>query len=210
MNRLVKLAFMLCCLTLVFLVMTDEICHGETIKTYELTATKYDSFAFYNNNTNQFHFNAWGDTFVGEGAGEYDSFWVFELDLPANAVITGALLRVKANSTLSTSSTCTFFALVTDNRWETSSRLNTTSSADAAAIGGIATQGSGIDWTFPSMTDDTWYESPDLTSLLEARLDDGDYDPAHAENKCFGMRLDYKSGLDAYRVSSKPRLGGQD
>lgn len=164
--------------------------------TFQVAPANQEDTSSVRGNINDFA-NASGWLFIGYSSFttySYDGYVRFASTIPIGSTITAATLEMRCDYTNGGTSNWTVLALATDNKWETTNGFNTTSYANGNALTAISTQGSGATWTPAGWTAGTWYTSSSIVSVVAARIDDGDYDPGHAENKYIGIKIRYDSG----------------
>jgi hypothetical protein len=132
--------------------------------------------------------NAWNSTLNGTYVNvPYSSdgrraFFRWQLDIPAGSTINSAHLEIKSNAAYSSATTMRLQAVASDSCPALTTLPYAWSVTSACA-----------DWTPTTWASGTWYESPDLTDVIQEVIDR----PGYAENNYLGLRVSYVSG--AYR-----------
>jgi hypothetical protein len=172
--------------------------------TYQVEANIYDdTFAWPFDNTNRYHFDDNGDVFLGDLYSPHHGFWKWPLTIPVGSTITSAVVQLRCSTADATGiAPVRLKALQADNKWESAGGFNTTNYANATALTNIPTQGPTISWDVPaSLTAGTWYSSPDISAIVQTRIDDLNYDPLHPDRRFFGLRAYHDLGdTNKYKV----------
>lgn len=133
----------------------------------------------------------------------YNAYWRWAIDIPKGSTITSAYVRIRADYTNSGSLNAAFSALAPDNRWNSSNGFAVTNYAAGTDLNNIPRQGVAVPWNnLPTWTMGTRYLSPDISGLVQARIENADYDPLDERGKYFGLALEYVSG-SGYRVGTQ-------
>jgi hypothetical protein len=157
----------------------------------------YDTNGFNNSNGWQFF------GYSPYTASYYDAYWRWPLTIPRGSTITRAYVRIHSDYSNSGPFNAAFMALVTDNKWETINGFNTINYPNGTALDSISHQGVPVEWNnIADWTSGTWHEGPDITDLVQDRIDDADYDPIDIEDRYFGLVLYHISG-SAYRTATQ-------
>jgi len=112
------------------------------------------------------------------------------LDIPRASKITSSNMSVKAMDTWGSDQTHYITCLQDDDKWTDGNGFNGTNYADKAALDAISTYTGNVGWVPGTWVVGTWYDSPDLSSLLQQRIDDSTYDPTDSENKHCAFSID--------------------
>jgi type IV pilus assembly protein PilY1 len=132
--------------------------------------------------------NAWNGTTNGQyihwpyGSDGRRTFLRWQLDIPAGSTINSAYVRVKANYNYSSSATVRLTAISSDDCPSFATLPYAWSITSAYA-----------DWELGTWTTNGWYDSPDLTAVVQEVLDR----PGYEAGNYLGLRASYVSG--AYR-----------
>ncbi|MBN2582731.1 MAG: hypothetical protein JXL80_06650, partial [Planctomycetes bacterium] len=111
------------------------------------------------------------------------AFWRWPITIPAGATITSATLEIKSDGTSGDSNTSTMRVQLIDSDSCPSFTSNPYNSTVTAAY---------VDWTLPATwTADEWYESSDLSSLVQSFIDRAGY----TSGNYLGLRGEQASGL---------------
>ncbi|MBN2584649.1 MAG: DNRLRE domain-containing protein [Planctomycetes bacterium] len=130
--------------------------------------------------------NAWNGSTTGEyihwpyGSDGRRAFLRWELDIPAGSTINSAYVQVKANQAYSTAGTVRLQAIDDDDCPAFTSSLPYAWSVDS----------NYVDWELGQWSADTWYDSPDLTDVVQAVVDMQGY----GSGNYFGLRAAWVSG----------------
>jgi len=110
--------------------------------------------------------------------------------IPAGATITGAYLQLKAYSSVSTT-TCKV-------KIHFEAADNPTAPTTGSDLAGRSL-GTGVSWTIPAWTADTWYDSPEIKTALQAVINRGGW----SNNNALQVHIvDDSSSAGAYRQGS--------
>lgn len=147
-----------------------------------------------------------GHQYVGYSAltgAIYDSYWRWPLTVPKGATIVEAYVRLRSNYTTSGLVDTALEALSPDGKWEESGGFGADNYPDGMTLTDIPRQGLSVVWDLmPDWTVGDWYQSPDIANLVQARIDNGDYDPFDINYRHFGLVLSYTAG-SGYRVATQ-------
>lgn len=127
------------------------------------------------------------------------AYFRWALDIPAGSTINSAVIKMKASVDRTGEFTAEIYRLSQSSSpaWQDSNGFNTTNYSDGTALDAISTSGSSVSYAPPSWTTDTWYESSDITTLVQAAIDDATYDPDDAETKYIGLKIHFGDAVYA-------------
>ncbi|RJP67399.1 MAG: hypothetical protein C4532_14630 [Candidatus Abyssobacteria bacterium SURF_17] len=138
-------------------------------------------------------------------ASYYNAYWRWVLTIPKGATVVEARMRIRADYTNGGPLNAAFMALMTDDKWETSRGFNTINYPSGTSLNAIPRQGVPIQWNgISDWFADAYYEGPDMAELVQARIDNADYDPQDVENRHFGLVLYYVSGSGLRTGTQEP------
>ncbi len=150
--------------------------------------------------------NSYGWQYFGYSpntASNYSAYWRWALDIPKGSTISRAYVRIHSAYNNSGPLNAAFKALVPDDKWETAAGFSTASYPNGTALESIPRQGTPVEWNnIVNWVNGTWYEGPDITDLVQARVDNVDYDPQDIEDRYFGLVL-YHVSESGYRTGSQ-------
>ncbi len=127
-------------------------------------------------------------------------FWSFArwatTSIPRASKILTSNISFKAYNSKSDTFNTTIWALQKDNKWETSNGFNTTSYVDGAALDAAPKYSTSVTWSsVAAWTTGNWYDSPDISTILQLSVDDVEYDPLGSEDKYVAFRIDQGDGV---------------
>ncbi|UCD56950.1 MAG: putative metal-binding motif-containing protein [Candidatus Hydrogenedentota bacterium] len=183
---------------LIFSILVNATAFGENVTIRVGNANQEDTFASSGGYDANGFDNAFGWHYFGYSIytrSYYDAYWRWALDIPQGSTVTGAYVRIRADYTNSGTLDAAFRALVPDGKWETDAAFSTVNYPNGTALNGIPVQGPEIAWNdIPVWMEGIWYDGPDISSLVQTRVDNPDYDPNDSQGKYFGLVLYYVSG----------------
>ena len=114
-----------------------------------------------------------------------------------------ACVRIRSDYTNSGTLNTALRGLMPDGRWETAEGFSRGNYADGSALNSIPRQGIAVEWNnISDWKNGLLYETPDISELVQTRIDDTDYDPQITGNGYFGLVLYYVSGT-GYRTGTQ-------
>ena len=138
--------------------------------------------------------NQWAQDFIYFGTitiasnGRWQGFFRWAVDLPRASKVSASTLEVHNIAQRSTTFDTYFYRLYTDDKWETSDGFNDTSYATGTALEAIPMSSEKVylqvTGTWYALQ---WFETPELKTLIQLRIDDLDYDPTDSENMHVGL-----------------------
>jgi hypothetical protein len=194
-------------LVLSFILAAPAPIYAESAVYHVGTAPQEDAYASSTNSTgvngNGYNYSP-GYQYFGYTSGcVYNAYWRWEIDVPKGASITNAYVMIRSDWANVGDLSCEFSALVPDGRWNNENAFHPFNYPSGTALNDIPQQGTPVSWdNLPDWTLGTWYTSPDISTLVQARIDNPDYDPLDERGKYFGLVLAYVSG-SSYRVSTQ-------
>lgn len=78
--------------------------------------------------------------------------------------------------------------------WKDSDAFNVANYADCSALLAISQDGTQVNWSPASWTDNTWNDSPDIAELIQEAVDSLAYDPLSVLDKYIGLYVDDGDG----------------
>ncbi len=152
--------------------------------------------------TGSFNMNKPGDefgwTFFGyypPHASYYSAYWRWSLEVPRGSVINKAYIIIYSISDFVDPFDAEFAALEPDGKWEQPSGFSIVNYPNGNALRNIPHLGSPILWEqVPEWGMGLWYSGPDISDLVQTRIDSGAYDPATLAGGYFGLVLQHASG----------------
>ena len=131
----------------------------------------------------------------------YSSYWRWAIDIPQGSTITEAYVTLFSISERAGSLDAAFEALAPDGKWDGElgfSEINYPTGGTLKKIPGI---GFPVQWAnVPAWEQYYIYDSPDISNLVQARIDLDDYDAPAGAGEYFGLVLYHVAG-DGLRTS---------
>ncbi|RJP26743.1 MAG: hypothetical protein C4520_00430 [Candidatus Abyssobacteria bacterium SURF_5] len=148
--------------------------------------------------------NGYGWQYFGRSSSVYFSaYWRWAIDIPRGSTITNAFVQLRADYTNSGLLSADFQGLVPDDRWTNGNGFSTANYPLGSSLNDILRQGTPVLWeNIPDWIAGSWYSSPDISNLVQARVDSADYDPQDVRKNYLGLVLSFVSG-SAYRTATQ-------
>ncbi|RJP26744.1 MAG: hypothetical protein C4520_00435 [Candidatus Abyssobacteria bacterium SURF_5] len=135
----------------------------------------------------------------------YNAYWRWPINIPKGSTITAAHVQLRADYTNFGELAAEFSALLPDNRWDNENGFAATNYQRGTDLNSILRQGTPVLWQkVPDWTYGARYDSPDLSNLVQARIDNEDYDPLDERGRYFGLALSYVSGSHFRTATQQP------
>ncbi|RJP16096.1 MAG: hypothetical protein C4520_18955 [Candidatus Abyssobacteria bacterium SURF_5] len=141
----------------------------------------------------------YGDLWAGYAVSEYHPFWRWELDIPVEAIIEDAYIKVKSSVDFDNDAVMVRLeALAPDGIWNV---VGFSPYVDDQALLNISPRSEDVVyWELPSQIfKDEIVQSPPIAALVRARIYDTEYNPEDPESRYFGLRAVYPSTIPQYR-----------
>ncbi len=178
--------------------------------TFDLANSVDDTRRFQRYVPSTWDINEYAATMVtfGKSQNAYQ-FWAYfrwASTLPrASKILTSNLSFAAYNSKSDTFNTA-IWALQKDNKWETSNGFNTTSYANGPALDAAPKYSTSVTWSsVAAWTGGSWYDSPDISTILQLSVDDAEYDPTSSEDKYVAFRIDQGDGVTGGTAVRNPQ-----
>jgi len=119
------------------------------------------------------------------------AFLRYNLGIPLGSTITFAKLRFYGYSTLTGTLDAYILSLTqaSSPAWRTADGFSTTNYADYDAINAIGFIAAFAWDPVPSWTANTWYDSPDISTLVQGQIDSPDYTPGDSVEGYVGYKV---------------------
>jgi hypothetical protein len=164
----------------------------------------YASTGKYNDN---FYNHGYGSQSFGYSFSSwYTSYWRWAITIPRGATITSAYVKLRSNALHSdVPLNAAFQTLIPDGKWEMPHGFDKVNYLLGTNLTAIPRQGNPVPWNnVPGWTGGTWFYSPDITSLVQQRIDNENYDPDSSEGCYFGLVLYHVSGSQIRAGTQEP------
>jgi hypothetical protein len=164
--------------------------------TYEMSNSVDDAQGWYPGNNGYTATSVTFGRFVFGVNVDSDAYLRFVSNIPIGSTITSANLSFRsAGSNSSTFNTTIYgLSLASSPAWQGAGGFNDTNYTNAAALQAITKLATTVSWNTPAAwTDNSWYDSPSITTIMQAIIESADY----SAGEYIGFRIDHGDGVYA-------------
>ncbi len=166
--------------------------------------------------TGYFNVNDFGDdigwSFFGyypPYASYYSTYWRWAVDIPSGSVINEADVTMFSINDNADPFDAAFAALEPDGKWGNPAGFSDANYSNGTALKRIPRAGEPVLWeNVPEWNLWLWYTGPDISGLVQDRIDSGAYDPAVPGESYFGLVLFHVSG-DGFRGGTQEEFSDE-
>ncbi|GAB4332525.1 MAG: hypothetical protein Kow0099_04290 [Candidatus Abyssubacteria bacterium] len=141
------------------------------------------------NNWNHTTFQIFGHWHITDHR-DMKAYYRWALTLPRCSKVSASNVSFKASNSDSLSFTALIWGLLKDDKWEKPDAFKDTSYSNGSALDYIPITDTSVNYAPGPWTAGNWYDTPDISSIVQEALDSTDYDPTHYEDKYVGIKVE--------------------